>query len=225
MATLLAAADWLPANPYVDPDKVEFALSLGLGSDGRVADTGPLPARLQSMFAPRLQRLSVRTRELLLLAALEGSGHLDVLLTAGAGRFGESEVAALVQQGLIMLDMGSQTLRLAHPLIGSTVVGLATPRELRSANRMLGLAGKGIENRARHLAAAAIGPDETTALLLERSARELVLRGDAVGAVRMLLRAAGAEPAAQRSRSSSRPGSVPGRRPYGGPAPRGWAAR
>jgi hypothetical protein len=31
MATLLAAADWLPENPYVDPDKVEFALSLGLG--------------------------------------------------------------------------------------------------------------------------------------------------------------------------------------------------
>jgi len=31
MATLLAVADWLPANPYVDPDKVEFALSLGLG--------------------------------------------------------------------------------------------------------------------------------------------------------------------------------------------------
>ena len=31
MATLLAAADWLPDNPYVDPDKLEFALSLGLG--------------------------------------------------------------------------------------------------------------------------------------------------------------------------------------------------
>ena len=31
MATLLAAADWLPANPYVDPDKVEFALAVGLG--------------------------------------------------------------------------------------------------------------------------------------------------------------------------------------------------
>ena len=169
-------------------------LELPLDSDGRVAEAGPLPARLQSMFAPRIQRLSVRTRELLLLAALEGSGHLEVLLTAGAGRFGESEVAELVQHGLVLLDMGSQTLRLAHPLIGSTVVGLATPRELRSANRMLGLAGKGIENRARHLAAAAIGPDETTALLLERSARQLVLRGDAVGAVRMLLRAAELSP-------------------------------
>jgi hypothetical protein len=31
MATLLAAADWLPDNPYVDPDKLEFALSLALG--------------------------------------------------------------------------------------------------------------------------------------------------------------------------------------------------
>jgi len=31
MATLLAAADWLPQNPYIDPDKAEFAISLGLG--------------------------------------------------------------------------------------------------------------------------------------------------------------------------------------------------
>ena len=31
MATLLAAADWLPENRYVDPDTSEFALSLGLG--------------------------------------------------------------------------------------------------------------------------------------------------------------------------------------------------
>jgi len=31
MATLLAAADWLPDNPYVDPDHLEFALTLALG--------------------------------------------------------------------------------------------------------------------------------------------------------------------------------------------------
>ena len=34
MATLLAAADWLPENPYVDPDHLEFALSLVLGLSG-----------------------------------------------------------------------------------------------------------------------------------------------------------------------------------------------
>jgi hypothetical protein len=32
IATLLAAADWLPANPYVDPDHLEFALTLLLGA-------------------------------------------------------------------------------------------------------------------------------------------------------------------------------------------------
>ena len=165
-------------------------LQLPFDFDARVADAAPLPDRLQAMFAPRIQRLPSPARELILLAALEGSGHLDVLMTAGADRFGESEVTLLAQHGLILLDMGSQTLRLAHPLIGSTVVALATPRELRSAHRMLGLAGSGTENRARHLAAGAIGPDETTAMLLERGARQLVGRGDAVGAVRMLLRAA-----------------------------------
>ena len=32
MAFLLAAADWLPENPYVDPDHVEFWLALGFGA-------------------------------------------------------------------------------------------------------------------------------------------------------------------------------------------------
>lgn len=36
VATLLAAADWLPANTYVDPDHLEFALSLVLGLSGLV---------------------------------------------------------------------------------------------------------------------------------------------------------------------------------------------
>jgi GDSL-like Lipase/Acylhydrolase family len=31
IATLLAAADWLPANPYVDPDCLEFVLTVALG--------------------------------------------------------------------------------------------------------------------------------------------------------------------------------------------------
>ncbi|HUQ86353.1 MAG TPA: SGNH/GDSL hydrolase family protein [Vicinamibacterales bacterium] len=32
MATLLAAADWLPENPYVDPDHLEFLLTVALGA-------------------------------------------------------------------------------------------------------------------------------------------------------------------------------------------------
>jgi hypothetical protein len=31
LATLLSVADWLPDNPYVDPDRLEFALTLALG--------------------------------------------------------------------------------------------------------------------------------------------------------------------------------------------------
>ena len=31
IATLLTVADWLPDNPYVDPDRLEFALTLALG--------------------------------------------------------------------------------------------------------------------------------------------------------------------------------------------------
>ena len=59
MATLLAAADWLPDNPYVDPDRLEFALTLG---------SAPPPSR--SRLRDRLDAAAIarwRNRALLFL--------------------------------------------------------------------------------------------------------------------------------------------------------------
>jgi hypothetical protein len=40
VATLLAAADWLPENSLVDPDWLEFLLSLALGGTAVVMSLG-----------------------------------------------------------------------------------------------------------------------------------------------------------------------------------------
>lgn len=56
LSTLLAAADWLPGNPYVDPDVIEFILSMMLGG-GAIAITlrdridGPILARWAGRIA------------------------------------------------------------------------------------------------------------------------------------------------------------------------------
>jgi hypothetical protein len=62
LAALLAAADWLPDNSYVDPDGLEFALTLALGGSA-IALT--LRARLDAAKIARL-----RNRALLLLLTI-----------------------------------------------------------------------------------------------------------------------------------------------------------
>jgi hypothetical protein len=84
----------------------------------------------------------------------------------------------------------------------SAVVALSTSAQRRRAHEALArhLTGEP-ERRAWHLAQAAAGPDERVAGLLEQTAHRIRHRGDAVGAVTALLRAADlTPPGADRSR-------------------------
>jgi predicted ATPase len=96
----------------------------------------PLSRRLQALFASRIQQLPARTRQLLLLMALDGTGDVRVLQTAGAPTFGD--LAAAEQARLAYVDEGTHRPAFRHPLIRSTVVELSTGDERRLANRMLG---------------------------------------------------------------------------------------
>ncbi|MBY0494604.1 MAG: hypothetical protein K2Y23_10345 [Cyanobacteria bacterium] len=58
MATLLAAADWLPENRYVDPDHLEFALTIALGL---AAVTLSLHDRLDAAAVARLRNRVILT--------------------------------------------------------------------------------------------------------------------------------------------------------------------
>jgi len=150
-----------------------------------------LSARLQGLFAPRIQQLPESTRAFLLLAALDVSGELRLILTAAGGRGSEADARLCMQMGLVSLDPSAETLRFTHPLARSTAVALATWVERREAHRALAAAEVGhVQRRAQHLSAAAVGPDESVASLLEDAAQELLRRGDAGGAVTALLQSA-----------------------------------
>jgi hypothetical protein len=60
----------------------------------------PLSRRLQAMFAARVTGLPARTRWLLLLMALDGTGDLRVLEADGARRQGLDDLAAAEQARL-----------------------------------------------------------------------------------------------------------------------------
>ncbi|GGM23089.1 LuxR family transcriptional regulator [Streptomyces fumigatiscleroticus] len=157
----------------------------------------PLSERLQAVFASRVAGLPVRSRELLLIAALDGTGDLAPVEAAGAGRAAVDDLAPAERNRLVTISSDNRRLSFRHPLIGSAVVELATAAERRRAHQALADVLKDQpERRAWHLGEAAMGPDETVAALLEEAARLRLRRGDALGAVAALTRASGLSPAA-----------------------------
>ena len=164
----------------------------------------PLRGRLRAFFASRVTSLPDPARRLLLLAALEGSGELRMLTAAGKGW--PSDLAPAEQAGLVRIDGNAGRLVFRHPLIRSATVELASASDRSQAHRVLaGQLADEPERRAWHLGEAAEGPDAQIAGLLEEAAHRILRRGDAVGAVSALLRAAELSPArADRSRRLAR---------------------
>ncbi|MFB6581417.1 AAA family ATPase [Streptomyces sp. NPDC056402] len=156
----------------------------------------PLSRRLRSAFASRITGLPPATRYLLLLAALDATGDLDVVRRAAAGRCGLKHLAPAERAQLIRVHEPAG-LHFRHPLTRSAVVELATSDQRRSAHRALARAWQEVpERQAWHLAQAAQGPDERVAALLERAAGVIAGRGDGPAAVAALLRAADLTPRA-----------------------------
>ena len=155
----------------------------------------PMSRRLQAVFASQVEQLPAPSRRLLLLAALDGTGDLRILRALGEPADGLSELAAAERAQLVHIDGNTHRLAFRHPLIRSAVVKLSTEAERRRAHQQLaGLFAEQPDRRAWHLAAAALEPDEDVAALLEAAAHRILRRGDAVGAVTALLRAAELSP-------------------------------
>ncbi|MGY4769743.1 AAA family ATPase [Kribbella sp. CWNU-51] len=156
----------------------------------------PLTSRLQAMFEARVESLTDAARNLLLLAALDGTGELAVLQRASRDpdlrNLGPAERAGLVQ-----IEADHHHLVFRHPLARSAIVGVSTRNERQRAHRLLAdVLAEQPDRQAWHLAEATTGADEAVAGLLELAAHRVLGRGDAVGAVLRLIRAAELSPAA-----------------------------
>ncbi|MCZ1005479.1 hypothetical protein O1L68_00385 [Streptomyces lydicus] len=131
------------------------------------------------------------------MAALEGSGNLLIVRRAVEGRCGLKHLAPAERLRLVHVEEATGRLAFRHSLMRSAVVDLSTSDQRRSAHRALAEAWTGVpEQRAWHLAQAAVDPDEQIADLLEEAAGISARRGDGPNAVAALVRAAELSPAA-----------------------------
>lgn len=151
-------------------------------------------SRLGALSAHRVGSLPAASRALLLLAALEGTGDLGVLVAA-AERSGVLDGLPPLEQSLLVSVDEHNRLEFLHPLARDAVVDMSTAVERRRAHRTLARAlADQPDRQAWHLAEATVAPDEQVAALLERTAQASLRRGDAPGAVLALTRAAELSP-------------------------------
>ncbi|UGQ13623.1 AAA family ATPase [Yinghuangia sp. ASG 101] len=176
---------------------LELPVALTEHSGSAVFQPGALPltSRLQLAFHGQVSRLPEATQTLLLLAALDDSGDLGVVLRAGA-RLGASapDLEPARAAGLLRLaepgapdrlDAGTAGFR--HPLIRTAVRRRAPLDRRLAAHRALADALDApdqADRRAWQLAAAATGPDDDAADALDRTADRARERGGYAAAAR-----------------------------------------
>jgi DNA-binding CsgD family transcriptional regulator len=155
----------------------------------------PLSRRLTEAFTARMRPLPPQARQALLTAVLDGTGDLatlDAVIDSSAA----DVLAPAERAGLVRIGHSGRRVTFRHPLIRSAVFELAAADEQRAVHRSLAAYHRGQDaRRAWHLAQAATGPDEEVAALLQSVAHVNLWRGDSVGAIGELLRAAELSPA------------------------------
>ncbi|MEU4097568.1 AAA family ATPase [Streptomyces sp. NPDC026673] len=159
---------------------------------------------VERAFRRRFQSLPPDSRRLLLIAAAEPTGDVDLLWRA-AGAQGIPAEAAAPAEAAELVEFGTRV-RFHHPLARSAVYRGTPAPDRRAAHQALADATDprlDPDRRAWHRAHAAARPEEGVAVDLERSARRAQSRGGAAAAAAFLWQAAELtpEPARRASRA------------------------
>ena len=177
-----------------------FALELAREPE-RVEPGRGLPPTLDALVRGRVSTLPEEARTALLVAA--AASQPTVELVERAVGMPDALVAAEAAH-VVALEHGNVSFD--HPLLASAAYELADPAQRRDVHRRLGRLVGDPEERARHLAAAATGPDEAVAAALEEGAARARSRGAPAAAAELSEQAAQlttiADSAAARRRSS-----------------------
>ncbi len=184
-----------------------FALELGrelvrTGTRPTPGQALRVPDSLRELLGGRLARLPGETLDVLLQVAALARPTVEVVAAAHGNRervLGALEVAA--GEGVIEVD--DSRVRFVHPLLASICYEEAPVWKRRAVHRSLAEAVGDVEERARHLALAADGPDAIAASALDTAAEQAAARGAAATAAELFELAAEltpADPAAARRR-------------------------
>ncbi len=146
-----------------------FALELARALQRRTmsSEAPAVPQSLRALVSERLAHLPAKTHEALLIVAAAGDPTPSLL--------GEVDLQPAIDAGIVVLLDGR--LRFSHPLLAASLIDDAAPAQLQGVHALLAGVVTDPEQRARHRAAAATGPDESIAAALEDVAHAAFARG------------------------------------------------
>jgi DNA-binding CsgD family transcriptional regulator len=152
-----------------------------------------LTRRLQESFAARLAGIPSETMLMLLVAAVNDSDSIAETLAAAAVICGDHPPLDALEpaRAANLVETETGRLRFRHPLVRSAIRHSADPVRRRQVHASLAeVLVDQADRRTWHLAAAAVGADETVAEMLEQVALRAASRGGLAVAAGALERAA-----------------------------------
>ena len=158
-----------------------FALELGreLVRTGERPAPGKalrIPDSLHELLGGRLARLPTETGDVVLFAAALARPTIELVTTAHGDRHGVLEALGTAsREGVVELD--DDRVRFAHPLLASICYGQAPPWKRHAIHGTLAGVVADLEERARHLALAADGPNDAIASELDVASGQAASRG------------------------------------------------
>ena len=158
-----------------------FALELSralrrAGAEPTPSEPLPVPPSLRELVRARLALLPRSSAETLLVAAALSRPTVSLVEEAvGSGARADRDLGRAAEAGVIELQ--GDRIRFAHPLLASIPFSAAPAESRRSIHRRLAAVVADPEERARHLALAAEGPDVDVAAALADAAARAKARG------------------------------------------------
>jgi DNA-binding CsgD family transcriptional regulator len=190
---LLRVYETCGGNPFY---ALEIAREV-LDSGTAPGEALPVPKDLRRLVQRRLRRLSADTRETLLAAAATSESTLHLLHSAlerdPTVSLEEAEKAEVV-------EVVRERVAFSHPLYAAAIYASAPSEQRRRLHRRLSRMVVDPEERARHLALAAEGFEEATAVVLDEAAEHARRRGAPDTAAGLAAQACGLTPPDQRAR-------------------------
>jgi DNA-binding CsgD family transcriptional regulator len=156
----------------------------------------PLPSTLRELLQLRLRRLPARGRRLLVGVAALSRPTVGLVEQLGdTPELTTRDLKRAAQAGIIELE--GDRIRFTHPLLGSALYSEASDRQRRRLHQRLAEAVADPEERARHRALGADGPDPQVAGMLEQAAELARARGAPDAAAELLVLAGRLTPPTQ----------------------------
>ncbi len=153
-----------------------------------------VPESLRELLGGRLGRLPAETMDILLYAAALARPTVDLVAAAHGDREQVADaLAEAIREGVVELD--DSRVRFANPLLASICYEQASLARRRAVHLELAGAVPDLEERARHLALAADGPDAAVASELDAASEHAATRGATAAAAALCELAAELTPA------------------------------